>query len=67
MSTLSFHTPFRRVWLVPPSKRGTVDTPGGHRKSAEDALGIISGTHSGYDLVVMDFDEGVLAIKGLDF
>lgn len=98
------------------------DTPGGHRKSAEDALGIISDTYSGYDLVVMDevlnaigdglisetdllkvlakckrvhvvltgrgisekliknvdlvsdvrkikhpFDEGVLAIKGLDF
>lgn len=30
------------------------DTPEGHKRAAEDALGIISDTLGGYDLVVMD-------------
>lgn len=30
------------------------DTPQGHKKAAEDALGIIKSTGRGYDLIVMD-------------
>lgn len=41
------------------------DTPQGHRKSAEDALGIIKSTGGGYDLIVMDeilnaVDDGLI-------